>query len=280
MFYFFPQNTRLIVLPGTVTVVPYYRYTEQQTKQYQAELDRAVTSILRACFPNGWAELPELNREKILFDWIVRNVVYDYASAEIADDPTRLEEVGMSTGWNAYGALVRRVAVCEGISCAFKLLCNELGLPSIVVLGAAGGGRHAWNIVRVHGKFYHVDCTWDLRSSISREVPYARYLYFNLPDRIICRNHQPEVPFLPVCGSLQFNPFRIKKLCASTKEEALKIAKRMADAGHDRFAIMTLDSSANEAGEALTACLTQHVEKKVAAYADDSGFFIGFVIDR
>ena len=54
-----------------------------------------------------------------------------------------------------------REAVCAGTACAFKLLCNRVGLPSIVVLGKIPAGRHAWNLVRVNGKLYHVDCTWD-----------------------------------------------------------------------------------------------------------------------
>ena len=279
-FAFYPLRSAVRCAGGTVSVDLFYRYSPQVQQSFERELDQAVEQVLGECFPTGWEDMPELKREKIIFDWIVRNVTYDQESYQMIEDPGRLEDMSRSVAWNAYGALVRRTAVCEGIACAFKLLCNEVGLPSIVVLGKGRTGRHAWNLVRVHGKFYHVDCTWDLHASISTQVPYARYRYFNLPDRIISANHTAETKFLPVCGSLQYNPFRMKKMCATTPEELLQISMRMADEGHNRFAVMTMGFPAINARDSVMMSLCRHVGKNVTAYADDSGYFIGFVIDR
>ena len=279
-FAFYPLRSAVRCAGGTVAVDLFYRYSAAVQKRFEEELDRAMGQVLRECFPDGWAEVPELKREKLIFDWIVKNVTYDQESYQMIEDPGRLEDMSRSVAWNAYGALVIGTAVCEGIACAFKLLCNEVGLPSIVVLGKGQTGRHAWNLVRVHGKFYHVDCTWDLHGSITTQIPYARYRYFNLPDRIISANHTAETRFLPVCGSLQYNPFRMKKLCAATPEELLQIAMRMADRGHDRFAVMTWGFPAIDARDGVMMALYRYVGRNVTAYTDDSGYFIGFVIDR
>ncbi|MBR4081836.1 MAG: hypothetical protein IKK21_08645 [Clostridia bacterium] len=103
-----------------------------------------------------------------------------------------------SDAWSAYGALVKGKAVCQGIACAFKLLCDQVDIPSLVVIGtiAANQERHAWNIVRIDGQFYHVDCTWMLRNSINQQIPFARYQYFNVPDQMMIENRAMEMCYL------------------------------------------------------------------------------------
>lgn len=59
----------------------------------------------------------------------------------------------------AYSALVRRKAVCEGYAMAYRLLLNAVGIVSDVSIDRSG--KHIWNYVRIHGRWYHVDVTWD-----------------------------------------------------------------------------------------------------------------------
>lgn len=49
--------------------------------------------------------------------------------------------------------------VCEAYSRSFKLICDRLGIPCLVVVG----NGHMWNYVqdRSDGIWYAVDCTWD-----------------------------------------------------------------------------------------------------------------------
>lgn len=275
-FSFYPLLSE-ITASGVLTIVrPFYRYSAKTQAEYETALDRKITKILQECFPKGYASVSEIRREKTLFDWITRNVVYDQRSIDQIE--SRQKEHICSVAWNAYGALVCGTAVCEGIACAFKLLCDRVDLPSIVVIGKAGGERHAWNMVRVNRKFYHVDCTWDLASGISTEIPYARYRYFNLPDQIISANHVPESSFLPVCGSLQYNPFRIRKLCAFTPDEVNRIALQMHHDGQKRFAVMTIGFRAADCAETAAGYLARCAQRDVRYYMDDSGYFLGFVI--
>lgn len=278
-FSFFPILSTVIEEGCLIRVRPFYRYSAVTQAEYEAALEKEIIRILGQCFPEGWQTVSELRREKIIFDWITRNVVYDHRSYGYAENG-QLEEAARSVAWNAYGALVCREAVCEGIACAFKLLCDRVGLPSLVVLGRGNTERHAWNIVRVNKKFYHVDCTWDLHSSIAVHIPYARYRYFNLPDKIIGVNHTAESSFLPVCGSLQYNPFRIRKLCASDPAELERIAVHVADQGNDRFAVMTLGFPAKQYAREVAAMLAKHVNCDVEYFSDESGYFLGFVIER
>ena len=90
--------------------------------------------------------------------------------------------------------------MCEGIAKTVKVLCDAVGLPCIVALchNAPEKGiryRHAWNIIKVDGKCYHLDATFD--NSLQRGV--ERYDYFNLDDKHIFRDHQSPVLPLPAC---------------------------------------------------------------------------------
>ncbi len=67
--------------------------------------------------------------------------------------------IGDSTPWEAIGALDESLSpVCEGYARAFKLVCDQLGIPCIL----ASGGDHMWDCVQMEdGKWYAVDVTYD-----------------------------------------------------------------------------------------------------------------------
>lgn len=43
----------------------------------------------------------------------------------------------------------------------FYMMAISAGLECRFVSGTADGGGHAWNQVKVNGKWYYIDCTWD-----------------------------------------------------------------------------------------------------------------------
>ena len=53
--------------------------------------------------------------------------------------------------------------VCEGYAKAFSFLLNYTDIPNVYIIGSAGGGGHAWNLVSYdNGATYvYVDLTWD-----------------------------------------------------------------------------------------------------------------------
>ena len=94
------------------------------------------------------------------------------------------------------------VAVCEGIAKAVKVLCDRLNIWCIIALSEANPEkgikyRHAWNVVKLNGQFYHLDVTFD--NTLSRD-DIIRYDYVNLSDRQIFRDHEPAIWKLPVCS--------------------------------------------------------------------------------
>ena len=63
---------------------------------------------------------------------------------------------------NIYGALVLKRPVCVGYATAYSYLLQKVGIQSVIARGEChGGGRHAWNIVKLGGKYYSLgDMAW------------------------------------------------------------------------------------------------------------------------
>ena len=58
--------------------------------------------------------------------------------------------------YTAYAAMINKTAVCQGYASLLYRLLLECGVDCRVVTGYGNGGRHAWNIVEVDGKYYNV----------------------------------------------------------------------------------------------------------------------------
>lgn len=67
---------------------------------------------------------------------------------------------------NIYGAFCIRKIVCEGYARAYQYLCQRAGIQALYRTGYAYPNdnipvMHAWNILRIDGKYYYCDPTFD-----------------------------------------------------------------------------------------------------------------------
>ena len=126
-------------------------YTDSAQEQ---ALDAAVASVLSDFSGSTDAELIQE-----IYDYLGATVNYDHAAAAMEKN-----EITDYTAWSAYGALVKHQAVCQGYALAFYRLALELGIDARIITGigytSTGGGNHAWNVVRLDGKYYNIDATW------------------------------------------------------------------------------------------------------------------------
>jgi uncharacterized protein YkwD len=135
---------------------------------------------------------------KKIHDLIALTVRYD-AAAYLAD------RIGPQDYANV---LTRRLAVCEGYANVFQRFCDELGIECEKVHGYARGtgsspfindtpsdSNHAWNIVKINGACYLVDCTWDAGNLHGRNFR-ADYTtdYLFLKAEYFVYNHFPDDP--------------------------------------------------------------------------------------
>ncbi len=117
---------------------------------FETEMNGAVAEIL-----NTLSSVGESRYERLLAiqHELAARVVYDHDKAS-----DRIHE--------AAGALLDGRAVCDGYAKSFKILCDELGIPCVIVGGTATQPNsvepHAWNLVQMeNGLWYAVDVTWN-----------------------------------------------------------------------------------------------------------------------
>lgn len=130
--------------------------------------------------------------EKVLavHQYLVLNIEYDERSS------TPIES------HNIYGALVEGIAVCEGYSELFTVMLDRLGgVESFVVVSEEM--LHAWNMVVLDGKHYHIDATWN--DPIPDRKEYVRHDYFLIPDDVMASDHQWDRGNYPVAESSEYS---------------------------------------------------------------------------
>ncbi|MBQ6011010.1 MAG: hypothetical protein IJL17_20940 [Kiritimatiellae bacterium] len=122
-----------------------YKPTASEYGKCKRRFDAAVVKAL-SCI-NGVVD--EVEKALRLHDYLVRVCEYDVRAKEKHDPSPEAR--------TAYSALVRGKAVCEGYAMAYRHLLNAAGIVSDVVTSS----DHIWNYVRIAGRWYHVDVTFD-----------------------------------------------------------------------------------------------------------------------
>lgn len=70
-----------------------------------------------------------------------------------------LYDINNEDRYTPHGALVSKKSACQGYAEAYAYMLMQLGIPC--GLCKSDFMNHAWNIVEIGGKEYHVDVTWD-----------------------------------------------------------------------------------------------------------------------
>lgn len=155
------------------------------------ELKTVCEAVLKETGDNSESDY---QKEKKIHDYIVKSVEYGYP------DSSRDEE---SDAYNAYGALVKGKAVCNGYAQAMKLLCDLCGIECEMVTGMADGENHAWNLIRLDEEWYHTDVTWD--DPEPDDPSRILYSYFNLDDTQMEISHIWEGGKFPQAKGTKYN---------------------------------------------------------------------------
>lgn len=132
--------------------------------------------------------MSDYDKAKYIHDWIVKNTSYDYDFYK-----SNQKSVAERNPYSSSSVFLYGKAVCQGYARAFQSLASVTGLNSIIISGETYSGSrwggHAWNLVEIDGKLYHIDTTWDDPvATDGREL--LRYKYFLIDDRTIGEDHR------------------------------------------------------------------------------------------
>ena len=119
-----------------------------------------------------------------IHDWLIFNVDYD----------------NTYSNYSAKNAFVDRSCVCQGYAEAFELLAEAAGLEATFVAGVATNSSgntesHAWNQVKISGKWYNVDTTWDdptYAGKPASDHTGNRYDYFLISKTQLEKDHRAD----------------------------------------------------------------------------------------
>ncbi len=178
------------------TLTFYYNELLDHADEHLQQLQAAAHSLVLEAKK---LKTPE-QQVKFIHDTFIKTIQYDLNS---------------SNHQTAYSALVNRSTVCAGYAAAFKLIMDQLGIPSATVSGLADTAventHHAWNIVILNNKAYNIDVTNDIFSPDEafgnlNQIP--QYIYFNRSDAFFSSDHYQRdseinrnLVKLPTCNS-------------------------------------------------------------------------------
>lgn len=200
---------------GNAEMIPEYMFEKSKIQDHQKAMKSRVEKLARPAMKMS-------EQEKLLYihDFICENVYYDKLKKAYSHE--------------IIGPLGQGVGVCEGIAKAVKILCDALGIWCIIALSEANPEqgikyRHAWNVVRINGKYYHLDATFD--NSLGKKLNLIRYDYFCLNDKQLFRDHQPLVWKVPTCEDGEHFYYKEKKLSFTKMEDVRKRAMQAVKKG-------------------------------------------------
>lgn len=215
---FYPDSTN-------VEFIPEYLFDKAKIKEHQKAMTARVNKLAQpAKAMNEW------EKEQYIHDFICQNVRYDKLKKPYSHE--------------IIGPLGQGVGVCEGIAKTVKILCDALGIWCMIAISDAAPKkgikyRHAWNVVRIGGKYYHLDATFDnslgksgrktadgskavTRESAKEVQSILRYDYFNLDDKHFFRDHEPVIWKVPACSDGDHFYYKEKKISFTKIEDVKK----------------------------------------------------------
>lgn len=117
-----------------------YDYTKQEMDEYFAYMHELAATLKKET---------DYQSVKSVHDYLIKNYDYDYLLGSYLD----------------YEGYLTGSMVCQGYCMAAFYLLAEMGIPVRIVIGSAEDVEtdpdHAWNVVKVEGKWYNMDVTWD-----------------------------------------------------------------------------------------------------------------------
>lgn len=155
---------------------------QKRVNDLNAEIDTLVAKI---------EGMDDFEKALYIHDYIVLNCEYDLELLEILETEGTLTGELRSERYTEYSVLVNGTGICGSYALAYRAILNAAGMECLYL--SSSQMNHAWNLVKIDGEWYHVDCCWD--DPVPDTYGIARRTYFLRTDKeIMDLNHYSWTP--------------------------------------------------------------------------------------
>ncbi|MFJ7408848.1 MULTISPECIES: transglutaminase domain-containing protein [unclassified Lysinibacillus] len=168
---------------GNVTYKVKYFTTPAQESAVQKKIDGILKTIIKP-------SMTQFQKVKAVNDYIVSNTTYGTKTK--------------ASPHSAYALLFEGQAVCQGYALSAYKMLEQAGIETKYIVGYVNGNEaHAWNMVKVDGKWYHLDTTWN--DPLPNRIGASSYDYFLVTDAQLKKDHNWITSNYPAATSTAYN---------------------------------------------------------------------------
>ncbi|HFU4463224.1 TPA: transglutaminase domain-containing protein [Streptococcus suis] len=229
-------------------------------KDYKAIMKKVEDIALNilASSPQG----SDYDKVKYFYEYIINQTDYDVDA--LKNDSLAWKRQSITS------VLLDRKSVCAGYSRTFQYLCKLSKIDCIYVSGMAkevDGTEfgHAWNLVKIAGKYYGVDTTWGdpvFDAAIGGgDYQDISYDYLCVPDQLLGKSREADYDLLsywgneypyqsrvlsyPVCDDNSLNYYVVNNQYFDSfdKEQVLESISRQVAMGNQKVSMQFSDSA-------------------------------------
>ena len=139
------------------------------------------------------ANMTEEEKVRSIHDYIVLKTAYNYGDSNYKVNGYPVN--------SPIGLLNQGAGICQGYALLFYTMAKKAGLNVLYVSADVHNSNegHAWNMVSVDGKFYHIDVTWD--DPIPNREGRVLYDYYLKGDEFMSKTHKWDKSKFPKANS-------------------------------------------------------------------------------
>lgn len=201
-------------------------YTVKNIDELNSQIDSinlALNGILSQV-----SNMTDFEKELYVHDYLAKNIKYFSDFEDENNIPDKYHTI--------YSAILEKEAVCDGISKAYQLILNMMGIENHLVTGVIGSTPHAWNMVKIEDSWLHVDVTSDkyIKDSSENTIEPV-HTYFNVNTDFISNTHSiDKKEILPESTSSDYTYYKKMGAYISSSENFETRVKEIVNKQKDR----------------------------------------------
>ncbi len=166
IFYNFPPSALCsFSVNGKTVLIEWKETNPERRKKLVEDFGKTVSSIINSL---GLEGLNEEEKALLLYRWTAKHV--KYFETDYTDKDT-----------SAYSALTKGYTICYGFADCYNYLLRQVGITAELLRGGRRGdnAEHGWSLVKLNGKWYHCDPTWERSTSDGNGL-----IFFGMTDKV------------------------------------------------------------------------------------------------